>query len=346
MSPLLSFLGGAVRNMRVGLLQSPAFLGHRPPQPHVEGPERLSMLGDLSSRLPFQLLTPSAASEEDVRLVHDPNLLSAIARADACGGGWLDGDTFVVEDSLATALLALGSCVRAAEAVAEGELDHALLLVRPPGHHASRGRSSGFCLLNNAAATAERLVRAGLRPAIVDWDVHHGNGTEAIFRERADVLTVSLHQAPLYPFSGGASDIGAGEGLGCAVNVPLPQGCTDADYEFAFLEACAPLIDEFAPDALVVSAGFDGHRDDPLGGMRMTAPGYARLLERAREAGKRPPVLIALEGGYSPAAIAESVTACAEALFGQTPPPAEGGPSEEAREYVVRAVAERREALS
>jgi acetoin utilization deacetylase AcuC-like enzyme len=243
--------------------------------------------------------------------VHAPEYLDSVA-ATAGKAVMLDADTFTSPESHEIALLAAGAAVQAAEhALDHGEA--AFALVRPPGHHAERDRAMGFCLYNNVAvAAAAALARGVQRVAIVDIDVHHGNGTQWMFYDDPRVLYVSTHQFPFYPGTGAADEVGRGPGAGFTVNVPLEAGSTDADYDAAYRSVVEPVLDQFAPGLVLVSAGFDAHEDDPLASMRVTADGYARIVSLLRDAAARHGAFaLVTEGGYHLRALG----ACLEASF-------------------------------
>jgi len=255
-------------------------------------------------------------------LVHATEHLDRIA---ATAGGALqslDPDTYTCSRSYEVARLAAGSAEALASTVMRGELDAGFLAVRPPGHHAERDRAMGFCLLNNVAVAAASMLRKGLarRVAIVDFDVHHGNGTQQIFWESPEVLYLSSHQFPFYPGSGDFLEVGAGRGKGLTVNFPLPAGRNDAFFELLYQRLACPILLEFKPDLIVVSAGYDAHGLDPLGGMKMTAEGFgclSSMLCRVAAETCRRRILFVLEGGYDLKALTASVEATLDAMLGQ-----------------------------
>jgi acetoin utilization deacetylase AcuC-like enzyme len=329
------------------ILTDPRFLAHEAGIDHPESPARLrAILGELE-RAPLEGVVfeaPRPATADEIDAVHDrahrEHLQSLAGRRTR-----LDPDTAVSEGSWEAAALAAGAAVGAVEAVWSGRVANAFALVRPPGHHAEAARAMGFCLLNNAAIAAESARRLGARRVLVlDWDVHHGNGTQHIFAARDDVMYMSAHQYPFYPGTGAASEIGTGAGRGFTVNCALPGGQNDADYGAAFHDLFLPAARAFAPDLVLVSAGFDPHERDPLADMRVTERGFAAMatavMNLAREAcgGK---LVLLLEGGYDLAALAASTRACLEALGGRREDFPRGVGAE-----APRAVAETRAALA
>ena len=271
--------------------------------------------------------SPELASVADLELVHAPSYVSAIAEFCAAGGGNLDPDTTASFGSWNTARRTAGAVLGGLDALRAGECDVAFAAGRPPGHHAVRDRAMGFCLFNNAAVGAARLASQGEKVAIVDWDVHHGNGTQDIFYGDPNVLYVSTHESPLYPGTGMLRETGDGDGAGTNMNLPFPAGTAGDTYRAAFDEVIIPRIERFAPDWLIISAGFDGHRDDPLAGIGLTAADYADFARRLQPLVAARRVLVVLEGGYDLASLTYSVGATLSALVGGTyrPEPASTG---------------------
>ncbi len=311
---------------KVGILRDPRFQTHETTRNHPEHPSRLAAIEALldASGLSRQLIpiAPEQASEQSLRRVHDPALLDSLARAEqeaATHRVFVDQDTVMTARSGEVARLAAGGVLRAAELVVSGDLDTAFCLPRPPGHHATTRQSMGFCLLNNVAVAAAHLRANGLaeRVAVVDFDVHHGNGTQDIFHTDPDVLYVSTHQFPAYPGTGPVEDIGAGAGAGTTLNLPLPPGCGDAEYLRCIDEIVVPALRRFAPSVILVSAGFDAHWRDPLAMESVSGAGYRAITQRlqavAAELGVR--TLYVLEGGYDLEALAWSVRHCIDVLL-------------------------------
>jgi len=311
---------------RAGYVYDPLYLEHEY-RGHPERPDRLraimSHLETSGLRARMSEIAPRDATTEDLALVHDRALIVRIASLEAGARAvWLDADTYVSARSYAAALRSAGGVLAAVDAVVEGTVDSAFCFVRPPGHHATPAQAMGFCLFNNVAVAAAHLLERTEveRVAIVDFDVHHGNGTQDIFSADGRVLYFSTHQFPHYPGTGRVEEAGEGPGTGCIINVPLPAGCGDIEALRAYREVCAPAIRRFAPQFILVSAGFDAHFADPLAHLLFSARGYYEigtlLKELADElcAGR---IVYALEGGYDLEAISWSAGACVETLLGE-----------------------------
>jgi acetoin utilization deacetylase AcuC-like enzyme len=283
---------------------------------HPENPERLRAVLDRieSSDLKDRLLwvTPDPAGTRWVEKIHDPAYVRFVQEVCEKGGGRFDADTAAGPDSCRAALLAVGAALRAVDLVVSGETQNAFCAVRPPGHHAERRRAMGFCLFNSIAIAARyaqeqhRLKRI----LIVDWDVHHGNGTQHAFESDPTVFFFSAHQSPHYPFTGQADETGVGPGDGYTLNIPLPAGCGDEAYETVFREKLLPSAAWFSADLILISAGFDAHRDDPLASMGVTESGFetlTRMVKRIADdlCGGR--LVSLLEGGYNLDALAGCV---------------------------------------
>jgi acetoin utilization deacetylase AcuC-like enzyme len=265
------------------------------------------------------VMEPRSATEDEIAAVHDRHYLGLV-RGSAGRAVALDPDTFTSPDTYETALLAAGAVLTGVEQVLDsGPVSRALAMVRPPGHHAERDRAMGFCLFNNVAIGAAKARARGLsRVAIVDYDVHHGNGTQRAFYDDPSVLFISSHQYPFYPGSGAADETGSGNGAGFTVNFPLEAGATDADYDRVY-EVVAEVLRQFKPELILLSMGFDAHRDDPLGGMRLTTGQFARLTARIAAVADEcceGRLVAAVEGGYDLEALAASLRAVIGVLDG------------------------------
>jgi acetoin utilization deacetylase AcuC-like enzyme len=259
---------------------------------------------------------PDPATDADLERVHDEGYVALLAEAEARGGGWLDPDTYLVPGSLLAARLAAGATLRVARAAAAGEAAVAFAAVRPPGHHAARDRGSGFCLFNNVAVAvaALRAEGAASRIAIVDWDVHHGDGTQAIFHGDDELIYASTHQYPFYPGTGPAADNGGG----VARNHPLEAGDGDGEFVAAWRDDLLPAVEAFGPEAILVSAGYDGHAADPLAELAVTEAGYEAVGRAVGASAARlgiGGVALTLEGGYDLDAVRASVAASVRGLL-------------------------------
>ncbi len=290
-------------------------------------------------------IEPTPATDSQILAVHAPEHLARIQRVVAYGGGHLDPDTYTNAFSLDAARLAAGAAVRAVDAVMNGEVDNAFALVRPPGHHATRNEAMGFCLLNNIAIGAQHALDAHhlKRILIVDYDVHHGNGTQGIFYREPRVLFFTAHLFPFYPGTGSWNEIGSGEGMGYTVNVPLSGGVGDRGYQQIFDELLFPLAERYRPQLILASVGFDAHWRDPLAMANVSIAGYVSLartlMELAREMcdGK---LVLMLEGGYDLEVLAQGVAATFRVLLGDADIPDPIGPSDQAEtelgDYIER----------
>jgi acetoin utilization deacetylase AcuC-like enzyme len=297
----------------IGFFYSDAFSQHRTPEGHPERPHRLEAIVNhlkgtgmwtVLRHLPFD-----SATEQDVLSVHSEDHLNLVRQTCAAGGGMLDeGDTHAVEQTCAVALLAAGAVAGAVDAVLGRTVDAGFCAVRPPGHHAERDRPMGFCIFNNVAIGARHAQQEhGIeRVAILDWDVHHGNGTQHIFEKDSTVFYVSLHRYPFYPGTGSRAECGMGKGEGYTLNVPLPAGTGEERYLGEFKEEILPVLETFKPELLLISAGFDAHQDDPLGGMELTENSFAAMTHMVMNIA---PVVSVLEGGYNLDALGRSVVA-------------------------------------
>jgi acetoin utilization deacetylase AcuC-like enzyme len=321
------------------LLTDDSFYDHDPGPFHPETPDRLRAVRQALAEPPAGAawaMPGREATREELERVHAPRYLDAIARVEGRHAD-LDPDTSVSPGSVRAARLAAGACVELVEQVVSGRAQNGFAFVRPPGHHAESGRAMGFCLFNNVAAAAAHAVRKlGLqRVLIVDWDVHHGNGTQHMFERDPRVLYFSSHRFPFYPGTGDFDETGEGEGRGYTVNVPLPAGMGDADFHAVYMRVLEPVAMRYQPQLVLVSAGFDAHAADPLGGMRATHEGFAALCaitKRVAEASAGGRIGLVLEGGYGLAALGASARACVEVLRGAAAPTVSAPPGGDAEE--------------
>lgn len=274
-------------------------------------------------------LTASEARNEDLVRVHSPRLIERLNELNHGGGGAIDADTVMSSRSLEAALGAAGAGITAVEAVDRGTARNAYVVVRPPGHHATAVQAMGFCLFNNIAVTAARLRSEGQRVAIIDWDVHHGNGTQDIFWDDPDVLFVSMHEAGIYPGSGWVHELGGRNAPGTTINVAMPAHATGDVYLHAFDTLVSRAVDWFKPDWLLVSAGYDGHRSDPLANIDLTAGDFADFTDRVLTLNNGTKTVLFVEGGYDLRALVDSANATVDRLVGiesNREAPSQGGP--------------------
>ena len=284
---------------------------------HPERPARLRAAnqGVEDSGVIVEPLEAEPIAQLDLGSVHTLDYVDAIRRFCASGGGDLDADTPASEGSWEAALSAAGAGPTAVRRMAAGFDGPALVTVRPPGHHALADRAMGFCLFNNIAVTADLLRRSGSRVAILDWDVHHGNGTQAMFYDDPNVLYISIHQYPFYPHEGAADEVGVGDGVGTTINVPLPAFTAGDVYREAFDDLAMKAMIAFKPDWLLISAGFDGHAHDPLAELRLVEADYAHMAGKLAAVVPANRQIAFLEGGYHLPAIRDSVAAVVRAML-------------------------------
>lgn len=292
--------------MKTALVYDPRYLEHND-DTHPENANRLrsivSALEENNILNAVQMLSPRTATEKEISLVHDEFYIRSLQKFCESGGGYLDPDTYAYGPSFDIAKLSAGGVLTAVDTVMKKEADVSFALVRPPGHHAESGHAMGFCLFNNVAIAAKYVQKEyGLKKIlIVDWDVHHGNGTQHSFYDDASVLYFSTHQYPYYPGTGDFTETGMRAGEGYTVNVPLPGGCGDNEYVYAFEKILVPVTEQFAPDFILVSCGFDAYEHDPLGGMEVTESGFLKMFQMVHELSRKlcdRRLVLALEGGY------------------------------------------------
>jgi acetoin utilization deacetylase AcuC-like enzyme len=323
--------------MKVGIVRDERCLGHKTGLIHPENPNRLKAIyamldRDFSSGLAEIEAEP--ATLEQLELVHSPGYINKVLRTADHSMTSLAPDTPASAKTYLAAWVAAGACIKALEALLSGRCDVCFALIRPPGHHAMKNRAAGFCIFNNLGIAARYAgQRYGLkRILIVDYDVHHGNGLNNLFYERKSVVYLSSHDPGLYPYSGDWGQTGEGRGEGYTINLPLPRGLKDKEFLYIYREVAARVIRRFEPELILVAAGFDAHRDDPIGRWKLSEQCFGwltRLLLDARAEVNHPPVLLTLEGGYAVSALADSVGEVLNALTGKGyagPVPAEQSP--------------------
>lgn len=318
--------------MKTGIVKDWQYMEHDTGTFHVETPQRIQAIYRMIEeriKFPFLEIKPRSATEEELQLIHTPAYISSIKSTSGKDRVHLDPDTSTSARSYEVALLAAGGVLKAADLIMDRKIQNGFALVRPPGHHAEAARAMGFCLFNNIAVGAAYLQKKhGLkRILIVDWDLHHGNGTQHSFAESSEVLYFSTHQYPHYPGTGHWSEVGNGEGEGFTVNIPLHAGKTDSNYLYVFSRILHPIATEYKPQFILVSAGFDIYEGDPLGGMQISKQGFAaltaELMKMAAESAQKR-ILFSLEGGYNLQGLQDGVEHVLHQLSGEASiPPVE-----------------------
>ncbi|MBU8848594.1 MAG: histone deacetylase [Desulfobacterales bacterium] len=313
--------------LKTGIVKENIFLKHIPGDGCPETPQRLksiySMLNDPDMQDIFVEVLPKKAEKEDILLFHSHEYFEKIAETKGKKLIALTADTHACEDTFDAALYAAGGFLKVISQVVASKLDNAFALIRPPGHHAEKSRAMGYCLFNHVALGAmfaQKILKLG-RILIVDWDVHHGNGTQHAFERDPNVLFFSVHQAGLFPGTGIFTETGLGPGEGYTINLPLPKGYGDAEYASIFERLLAPVAERFMPELILVSAGFDTHKDDPMGGMLMTASGFAGItasIKRTADKVCDGKLVMSLEGGYNSDALSRAVKAVLKEMAGIT----------------------------
>lgn len=315
--------------MRTGIVKDWRYKEHNMGAFHVESPQRIEAIYQMVEKeisFPLMEIEPRPATEEEIQMVHSPSYVNIIKETSGQERVHLDPDTATSSRSYEVALLAAGGLLKAVDLIMEGKLQNGFALVRPPGHHAEAARAAGFCLFNNIAIGAEYLIKNyGLkRILIIDWDLHHGNGTQHSFWDRADVLYFSTHQFPHYPGTGYWNETGQGTGDGFTVNVPLSAGKGDEDYLYIYRKILSPIATTYKPEFILVSAGFDIYRADPLGGMEVSEEGFgsltSELLALAHDFSDDR-ILFTLEGGYDLQGLREGVKQVLFQLSGEAKKP-------------------------
>jgi acetoin utilization deacetylase AcuC-like enzyme len=310
---------------KIQVVSDPRYTHHRGPQEHPERPERLAAVDEALALFEDRIerRKARAAEPDEILRVHGPEHVALVEQSAGFDRARLDPDTYTCRESFEVARLAAGGAIDLALSIASGEATCGLAAVRPPGHHAESDRAMGFCLFNNVAVAARALqADCGLdKILIVDWDVHHGNGTQHSFESDPSVLYFSAHQFPYYPGTGDFGESGVGRGEGTTVNVPMPAGCGDVEYAGVLGRILVPVARQFRPEMILVSAGFDAHRDDPLASMEVTRAGYESMTSIVRAladelCGGR--LLFVLEGGYSRSGLLDGVSSLLRVMSAQT----------------------------
>jgi len=301
---------------KIGFIYDDVFLRHDTPPGHPESKDRLIAITDALKKVDLWEglihISPHKATREDILLVHTAPYYEQIVAFT----GYYDADTYISPNSVEAALFAAGAVTSAVDKCREGYLDRAFCAVRPPGHHAEADRAMGFCIFNNVAIGARYAQKIGYNKVfVIDFDVHHGNGTQHIFEEDDSVFYFSTHQYPHYPGTGSDSERGKGKGKGFTYNVPMHHGSGDKDYFAAFHDFLPPLVSKFSPDIVLVSAGYDLHVQDPLAGIRVTNEGVRNIVKSIISCRTDVPYIFCLEGGYNLVSLGESVVITIEEIF-------------------------------
>ncbi|WGI18163.1 histone deacetylase [Methanonatronarchaeum sp. AMET-Sl] len=306
--------------MNLNLAYHPSFLKHNTGENHPENPGRVkSILKSFDENNIWPQITkikPKKIDEKTLKKVHTSSHINQIKQICKTGGGRIGSDTVVDSSSYEVALTACGALQKLVNEAIQKQ-KNGLALTRPPGHHALPNKSMGFCIFNSISVAAEHALKKLDKVLILDWDVHHGNGTQKIFYENNRLLYISIHQTPLFPGTGDIKETGKNQGEGYNINIPLPSEMEDPDYNYIMDEIIIPKINQYDPELILISAGYDGHRKDPLANMNLTSNAYYQLTKKTKNTGK--PIVIALEGGYNHQALQKSINQTINALLNKNP---------------------------
>jgi len=309
-----------------GIVYDNRYLLHEPIGFHPESPQRLTAIYSMLEKEGFtetlKKISPRYATEEEISLKHTPSYIKEVENITKNGSAYLDADTYTCEKSYEIAKLAVGGVLESIDAIISEEITNAFAFIRPPGHHAESSKAMGFCIFNNVAVGAKYVQKKyNLKKIlIIDWDLHHGNGTQEAFYNDPTVLYFSTHQYPYYPGTGAFYETGINEGIGYTINIPLNFSCGDTEYIYIFENILKPIAFQFSPDFIIVSAGFDSYVEDPLGGMEVTSKGFGALAESVLKIAEQTcqnRVLFVLEGGYNLDGLAQSAFWTLKAMTGE-----------------------------